>query len=62
MYQQKNKDIQIYQLMRDIYSFQQEELMVSKYYRILKSKWEDVDYLSEDTWKSIRDKITHWNK
>lgn len=56
----QKKNIWIYQLM-DIYSLQQDELTVSKYYHILKSKW-DVDCLSEDTWESTCDQITHCYK
>lgn len=29
---------------------------------ILKSKWEDVGYLSENTQESSCDQIAHWNK
>lgn len=38
------------------------ELMISKYYRILKSKWEEIYYLSDDTQESAYDQVTYWNK
>lgn len=45
--------------MKDIYSLHQGELQVFKYYRSLKTKQEDVDYLFKDTWESSCDQITH---
>lgn len=44
MYGAKRKDVEVYQLMKDIYTILQGEKIVSNYYHALKGKWEDLHY------------------
>ncbi|CAN6470367.1 unnamed protein product [Victoria cruziana] len=48
--------------MKEIYSLKQGELPVSEYYRILKSKWEVIDYMADEEWDTVKDQTTHWKK
>ncbi|KAF3791632.1 hypothetical protein EJ110_NYTH12978 [Nymphaea thermarum] len=52
MYGQKKRKVRVYQLMRDVYSLRQGTRSVAEFYAALKSKWEDLDYHSDLTWKS----------
>ncbi|KAF3772603.1 Polyprotein P3 [Nymphaea thermarum] len=52
MYGQKKRKVRVYQLMRDVYSLRQGSRSVVEFYAALKSKWEDLDYHSDLTWKS----------
>lgn len=48
MYETKKKDVHVYRLMNDIYSIRQEKKSVSGFYQILKAKWKDFDYHTEE--------------
>ncbi|KAF3780475.1 hypothetical protein EJ110_NYTH39156 [Nymphaea thermarum] len=52
MYGQKKRKVRVYQLMRNVYSLCQGTRSVADFYAALKSKWEDLDYHSDLTWKS----------
>ncbi|KAF3776401.1 hypothetical protein EJ110_NYTH42995 [Nymphaea thermarum] len=52
MYGQKKRKVHVYQLMKDVYALRQGALSVADFYATLKSKWEDLDYHSDITWRS----------
>ncbi|KAF3772649.1 hypothetical protein EJ110_NYTH57346 [Nymphaea thermarum] len=57
MYGQKKRKIRVYQLMKDVYALRQGDLSVADFYAALKSKWEDLDYCSDDTWNCPQDQM-----
>ncbi|KAF3780476.1 hypothetical protein EJ110_NYTH39161 [Nymphaea thermarum] len=57
MYGQKKRKIRVYQLMKDVYALRQGDLSVTDFYATLKSKWEDLDYCSDDTWNCPQDQM-----
>ncbi|KAF3776102.1 hypothetical protein EJ110_NYTH33936 [Nymphaea thermarum] len=57
MYGQKKRKVRVYQLMRDVYSLRQGTRSVAEFYAALKSKWEDLDYHSDLTWKCPQDQM-----
>ncbi|KAF3773109.1 hypothetical protein EJ110_NYTH56002 [Nymphaea thermarum] len=57
MYNQKKKTIQVYQLMKDVYVLRQRDLSMADFYAALKSKWEELDYYSDDTWNCPQDQV-----
>ncbi|KAF3794130.1 hypothetical protein EJ110_NYTH08174 [Nymphaea thermarum] len=59
MYGQKKKKVRVYQLMKDVYSLRQGALSVADFYAALKSKWEDLDYHSDITWKCPHDQMQY---
>ncbi|KAF3772203.1 hypothetical protein EJ110_NYTH58154 [Nymphaea thermarum] len=59
MYGQKRKVVRVYQLMKDVYSLRQGEHFVADFYAALKSKWEEFDYYSDDTWDCPQDQVRH---
>ncbi|KAF3781165.1 hypothetical protein EJ110_NYTH37183 [Nymphaea thermarum] len=56
---QKKKIVQIYQLMKDVYALRQGDFSVADFYAALKSKWEELDYYSDDTWNCPQDQVRH---
>ncbi|KAF3795709.1 hypothetical protein EJ110_NYTH04380 [Nymphaea thermarum] len=62
MYGQKKRIVRVYQLMKDVYSLRQGEHSVADFYAALKSKWEDLDYYSDDTWDCPQDQVRHLTK
>ncbi|KAF3776687.1 hypothetical protein EJ110_NYTH47623 [Nymphaea thermarum] len=52
----------VYQLMRDVYSLRQGTRSVAEFYAALKSKWEDLDYHSDLTWKCPQDQMQYMTK
>ncbi|KAF3783368.1 hypothetical protein EJ110_NYTH32050 [Nymphaea thermarum] len=59
MYGQKKRKVRVYQLMRDVYSLRQGTRSVAEFYAALKSKWEDLDYHSDLTWKCPQDQMQY---
>ncbi|KAF3784895.1 hypothetical protein EJ110_NYTH27565 [Nymphaea thermarum] len=62
MYGQKKRKVRVYQLMRDVYSLRQGTRSVAEFYAALKSKWEDLDYHSDLTWKCPQDQLQYMTK
>ncbi|KAF3772991.1 hypothetical protein EJ110_NYTH56414 [Nymphaea thermarum] len=62
MYDQKKRKVRVYQLMRDVYSLRQGSHSVAEFYAALKSKWEDLDYHSDLTWKCPQDQMQYMTK
>ncbi|KAF3795165.1 hypothetical protein EJ110_NYTH05805 [Nymphaea thermarum] len=62
MYGQKKRKVRVYQLMRDLYSLRQGTRSVAEFYAALKSKWEDLDYHSDLTWKCPQDQLQYMTK
>ncbi|KAF3782843.1 hypothetical protein EJ110_NYTH23009 [Nymphaea thermarum] len=62
MYGQKKRKVRVYQLMRDVYSLRQGTRSVAEFYAALKSKWEDLDYHSDLTWKCPQDQMQYMTK
>ncbi|KAF3773186.1 hypothetical protein EJ110_NYTH55910, partial [Nymphaea thermarum] len=62
MYGQKKRKVRVYQLMRDVYSLRQRTRSVAEFYAALKSKWEDLDYHSDLTWKCPQDQMQYMTK
>ncbi|KAF3771992.1 hypothetical protein EJ110_NYTH58593, partial [Nymphaea thermarum] len=62
MYGQKKRKVRVYQLMRDVYSLRQGTRSVDEFYAALKSKWEDLDYHSDLTWKCPQDQMQYMTK
>ncbi|KAF3773578.1 hypothetical protein EJ110_NYTH55027 [Nymphaea thermarum] len=62
MYGQKKRKVRVYQLMRDVYSLRQGTRSVADFYAALKSKWEDLDYHSDLTWKCPQDQLQYVTK
>ncbi|KAF3782555.1 CHROMATIN REMODELING 25 protein [Nymphaea thermarum] len=62
MYGQKKRKVRVYQLMRDVYSLREGTCSVAKFYAALKSKWEDLDYHSDLTWKCPQDQMQYMTK
>ncbi|KAF3772801.1 hypothetical protein EJ110_NYTH56918 [Nymphaea thermarum] len=59
MYGQKKKTVCVYQLMKDVYALRQGDLSMADFYAALKSKWEELDYYSDDTWNCPQDQVRH---
>ncbi|KAF3789192.1 hypothetical protein EJ110_NYTH09843 [Nymphaea thermarum] len=59
---QKKRKVCVYQLMRDVYSLRQGTRSVAEFYAALKSKWEDLDYHSDLTWKCPQDQLQYMTK
>ncbi|KAF3784882.1 hypothetical protein EJ110_NYTH27542 [Nymphaea thermarum] len=55
MYDQTKKIVRVYQLMEDVYALWQGDLSMADFYAALKSKWEELDYYSNDTWNCPQD-------
>ncbi|KAF3771944.1 hypothetical protein EJ110_NYTH59116 [Nymphaea thermarum] len=55
LYGQKKKIVRVYQLMKDVYSLRQGDHSIADFYVSLKSKWEELDYCSYDTWDCPQD-------
>ncbi|KAF3787444.1 hypothetical protein EJ110_NYTH14981 [Nymphaea thermarum] len=62
MYGPKKRKVRVYQLMRDVYSLRQGTRSVAEFYAALKSKWEDLDYHSDLTWKCHQDQMQYMTK
>ncbi|KAF3771504.1 hypothetical protein EJ110_NYTH60248 [Nymphaea thermarum] len=62
MYGQKKRKVHVYQLMRDVYSLRQGTRSIVEFYAALKSKWEDLDYHSDLTWKCPQDQMQYMTK
>ncbi|KAF3782327.1 hypothetical protein EJ110_NYTH34631 [Nymphaea thermarum] len=62
MYGQKKKVVCVYQLMKDVYTLQQGDRSVADFYAALKSKWEEVDYYTDDVWSCPQDQTLYWTK
>ncbi|KAF3772924.1 Retrovirus-related Pol polyprotein from transposon TNT 1-94 [Nymphaea thermarum] len=62
MYGHKKRKVRVYQLMRDVYSLRQGTRSVAEFYAALKSKWEDLDYHSDLTWKCPQDQMQYMTK
>ncbi|KAF3787407.1 Symplekin [Nymphaea thermarum] len=62
MYGQKKRKVCVYQLMRDVYGLRQGALSVADFYATLKSKWEDLDYHSDLTWRRPQDQMQYMTK
>lgn len=59
MYGTKKTDVWVYQLMKNIYLLPQGEKSVSDFYCTLKSKWEDLDYYTDEKWKCHEDRVIY---
>ncbi|KAF3783378.1 hypothetical protein EJ110_NYTH32086 [Nymphaea thermarum] len=62
MYGQKKRKVRVYQLMMDVCSLRQGTRSVAEFYAALKSKWEDLDYHSDLTWKCPQDQLQYMTK
>ncbi|KAF3772147.1 hypothetical protein EJ110_NYTH58636 [Nymphaea thermarum] len=62
MYGQKRRKARVYQLMKDLYALRQGDLSVADFYAALKSKWDDLDYHSDDTWNCPQDQMHYGAK
>ncbi|KAF3775436.1 hypothetical protein EJ110_NYTH50386 [Nymphaea thermarum] len=62
MYGQKKNNVHVYQLMKDIYALRQGDRSVAVFYAALKSKWEELDYYTDDVWSCPQDQTLYWTK
>lgn len=60
MYGTKKRDVRVYSLMKDVYSHRQWEKPVSEFYHILKAKWEDLNYYTDERWKWLEHQAIYW--
>ncbi|KAF3784503.1 Retrovirus-related Pol polyprotein from transposon TNT 1-94 [Nymphaea thermarum] len=62
MHSQKKRKVRVYQLMKELYTLRQGDLSVADFYPTLKSKWEDLDYHSDDTCSCPQDQMHYMAK
>ncbi|KAF3785303.1 hypothetical protein EJ110_NYTH27958, partial [Nymphaea thermarum] len=62
MYGRKKRVLHTYQIKRSIYALRQGELSVASFYAALKTKWEELDYHTNDDWKNASDQALYWEK
>ncbi|KAF3781610.1 hypothetical protein EJ110_NYTH36558 [Nymphaea thermarum] len=62
MYGRKKCVLHTYQIKRSIYALRQGESSVATFYAALKTKWEELDYHTNDDWKNASDQALYWEK
>ncbi|KAF3780196.1 hypothetical protein EJ110_NYTH39816 [Nymphaea thermarum] len=62
MYGRKKCVLHTYQIKRSIYDLRQGESSVASFYAALKTKWEELDYHTNDDWKNASDQALYWEK
>ncbi|KAF3771661.1 hypothetical protein EJ110_NYTH59856 [Nymphaea thermarum] len=62
MYGRKKRVLHTYQIKRSIYALRQGDSSVASFYAALKTKWEELDYLTNDDWKDAFDHALYWEK
>ncbi|KAF3772380.1 hypothetical protein EJ110_NYTH57225 [Nymphaea thermarum] len=62
MYGRKKRVLHTYQIKRSIYALRQGESSVASFYAALKTKWEELDYHTNDDWKNASDQALYWKK
>ncbi|KAF3776791.1 hypothetical protein EJ110_NYTH47401 [Nymphaea thermarum] len=62
MYGRKKRVLHTYQIKRSIYALRQGESSVAAFYAALKTKWEELDYHTNDEWKNASDQALYWEK
>ncbi|KAF3789537.1 hypothetical protein EJ110_NYTH17989 [Nymphaea thermarum] len=62
MYGRKKRVLHTYQIKRSIYALRQGESSVASFYVVIKTKWEELDYHTNDDWKNASDQALYWEK
>ncbi|KAF3787516.1 hypothetical protein EJ110_NYTH23064 [Nymphaea thermarum] len=62
MYGRKKRVLHTYQIKRSIYALRQGKSSVATFYAALKTKWEELDYHTNDDWKNASDQALYWEK
>ncbi|KAF3771825.1 hypothetical protein EJ110_NYTH59323 [Nymphaea thermarum] len=62
MYGRKKRVLHTYQNKRSIYALRQGDSSVASFYAALKTKWEELDYHTNDDWKNASDQALYWEK
>ncbi|KAF3772914.1 Peptidyl-prolyl cis-trans isomerase, partial [Nymphaea thermarum] len=62
MYGRKKRVLHTYQIKRSIYALRQGDSSVASFYAALKTKWEELDYHTNDDWKDASDHALYWEK